>query len=319
MIHPVPVLFSVVSPVYWGEASVAELVQRLVGALEPLTADFEIILVDDRSPDASWLRIQEAAANEPRVRGVRLSRNFGQHRAILAGLAQCRGEWVVVMDCDLQDVPEESPKLYAQAMMGFDLVLARRTNRQDSWFKKTLASLFYRLLAYLTDTPQDPAVANFGLYHRKVIDSVLLVRETTSYFPLMVRWVGFCRTELPVEHASRRTGQSSYSLRRMADLALDTILAYSDKPLRLVVKLGLLVSGATAMLMVALLIQFARGKIVVLGYTSLILSLWFFSGLLLSVIGVVGLYLGKTFEQVKNRPLYLVDTETDTPAGPQLV
>ena len=169
----VPILLSVVSPVYLADTMVDELVQRLIATLETVSPQFEIILVDDRSPDDSWSRIQEQAARDPRVQGLRLSRNFGQHCAITAGLDRCRGEWVVVLDCDLQDRPEEIPALFATAQRGYDLVLARRINRQDSWSKKLLSRLFYRLLSYLTETPQDPAVANFGSYHRRVIAAVL--------------------------------------------------------------------------------------------------------------------------------------------------
>ncbi|GAB3317796.1 hypothetical protein GCM10027511_28510 [Hymenobacter humi] len=163
------------------------MVQRLVAALEPISPRFEIILVDDRSPDDSWIRIQEQTARDPRVVGLRLSRNFGQHRAIAAELDRCQGEWVIVMDCDLQDRPEEIPVLFAAAQRGYDLVLARRTDRQDSWSQKLLSKVFYRVLSYLTDTPQDSAVANFGIYHRKVIASVRTMRESIRYFPTMVR------------------------------------------------------------------------------------------------------------------------------------
>jgi dolichol-phosphate mannosyltransferase len=244
------------------------------------------------------------------VRGVRLSRNFGQHRAITAGLEQCRGEWVVVMDCDLQDQPEEVPALYAHALTGYDLVFARRVERQDSWLKRMSSKYFYRTLSYLTGTHQDPAIANFGIYHRKVITAVLAMRESIRYFPTMVRWVGFRSSALPVDHAERSEGKSSYSFRGLINLALDIILAYSDKPLRLTVKLGLMVSLASFVMTLIMLGRFLAGHILVLGYTSLIISIWFFSGLLLSVMGMVGLYLGKTFEQVKNRPIYLIDRET---------
>ena len=309
--HPAaPVFLSIVSPVYGAAATMAELVQRLLAVLEPMGLPFEIILVDDRSPDDSWTHIQAAAAREPRVRGLRLSRNFGQHRAIMAGLEQCRGEWIVVMDCDLQDQPEEIPRLLAQAREGFDLVLARRVERQDSWTRRAYSALFYRLLTYLTGTAQDPAIANFGIYHRNVIAAVLAMREADAYFPLMVRWVGFRRLDVPVAHASRPAGSSAYDFTRMSNLALDIMLAYSDKPLRLTVKLGLSVSSVTFVMILIMLGRFLNGQIIVLGYTSLILSIWFFSGLLLSVLGMVGLYLGKTFEQVKNRPLYVVDEQT---------
>lgn len=302
-----PVFLSVVSPVYQAEATVAELVARLVAVLEPLSAQFEIILVDDRSTDSSWACIQEQAAHDGRVRGLRLSRNFGQHRAITAGLDLCQGEWVVVMDCDLQDQPEEIPALLARAQQGYDLVLAQRAIRQDSWSKKLLSRLFYRVLRYLTETPQDPAVANFGIYHRKVITAVLAMRESIRYFPTMVRWVGFRTGYLPVTHASRNSGQSSYGLNQRLQLGVDILLAYSDKPLRMTVKLGLLLSSGAFLFVPITLLRYWIGQIDQPGYTSLIISIWFFSGLLLSVLGMVGLYIGKTFEQVKNRPLYIID------------
>lgn len=302
---------SIVSPVYKAEGLVDELVDRVQASLEGLTDNYEIILVDDCGPDNSWSRIQARAARDIRVRGIRLSRNFGQHRAITAGLAESYGEWVVVMDCDLQDRPEEIPKLLAHARnKGYDLVFAHRVNRQDTWVKRTFSRFFYAVLSYLTETRQDPAIANFGVYHRKVINAVLAMRESIRYFPTMVRWVGFHAGSLPVTHAERPEGTSSYNFRSLLYLALDIILAYSDKPLRITVKVGLIISFGSFMLVLWTLWRFATGKIVVLGYTSLVVSVWFFSGLLLSVLGMVGLYLGKTFEQVKARPLFLVDKRT---------
>jgi glycosyltransferase involved in cell wall biosynthesis len=300
------VYFSIVSPVYRADTLVAQLVSRIIAAVEPLGQPFEIILVDDRSPDNSWAAILEQTADE-RVRGFRLSRNFGQHRAITAGLEQCRGEWIVVMDCDLQDQPEEIPGLYREALKGYDLVFARRVERQDSWLKRTGSRAFYRVLSYLTETKQDPAIANFGIYHRKVIDAVLTMRESIRYFPTMVRWVGFRSGGLAVTHAERSEGTSSYNLRRSINLALDIILAYSDKPLRLTVKLGLTISAAAFGFVLITLARYLLGHSWEPGYASLIVSIWFFAGLLLSVLGVVGLYIGKTFEQAKNRPIFLID------------
>jgi len=291
---------------------VEELVQRLVVVLEAISPYFEIILVDDRSPDDSWVRILTQSAKDPRVQGLRLSRNFGQHYAITAGLDRCRGEWVVVLDCDLQDRPEEIAALFAAAQQGYDLVLARRTNRQDSWSKKLLSRLFYRVLSYLTETPQDPTVANFGIYHRKVIAAVLAMRENIRYFPTMVRWVGFRVAYLDVAHGRRAVGRSSYGLSQRLNQALDITLANSDKPLRLAVKFGLVLSGGAFLFVPITLWRYWVGRISQPGYASLIISIWFFSGLLLSVLGMVGLYIGKTFEQVKNRPLYLVDEQTDS-------
>ena len=298
---------------YRAEHLVEELVRRLITSLETLTADFEIILVDDGGPDDSWGRIQVLAARDPRVRGLRLSRNFGQHRAITAGLDCCRGEWVVVMDCDLQDQPEEIPALYRHATgEGYDLVFAQRVGRQDLWVKRLGSRLFYRALSYLTDTEQDPAIANFGIYHRRVIAAVLRMRESIRYFPTMVRWVGFRAGKLPVAHAPRPSGTSSYDLTRLINLALDIILAYSDKPLRLTVKLGLSISAGAFGLVLVTVVRYLLGHTWEPGYVSLITSIWFFAGLVLSVLGMVGLYIGKTFEQVKNRPIYLVAEQTES-------
>ncbi|ALW87096.1 glycosyltransferase [Hymenobacter sedentarius] len=310
-------LFSIISPVYQAEDLVKILVRRIQASVGTLTENYEIILVDDRSPDGAWARIQAEAARDPRVYGLRLSRNFGQHRAITAGLDQCRGEWVVVLDCDLQDRPEEIPALFAETQRGYDLVLALRADRQDSWRKKLLSRLFYRLLSYLTEARQDPAVANFGIYHRKVIEAVLAMRESVRYFPTMVRWVGFRTGYLTVLHAGRVAGRSSYGLSQRLQLGLDILLAYSDKPLRLTVKMGLLLSTGAFLLVPITLVRYWAGQIDQPGYTSLIISIWFFSGLLLSVLGMVGLYIGKTFEQVKNRPLYIVDANTDSHGLPQ--
>ena len=302
------VLISIVSPVYKAENLLDELVRRLQLSLEIITPCYEIILVDDRGPDNSWQLIVAHAVRDPRIRGVRLSRNFGQHKAITAGLEQAQGEWVVVMDCDLQDQPEEIPKLYKYAKEGvYDLVFARRVERQDFWLKRAGSRWFYQILSYLTETKQDPAIANFGIYHRKVVNAVITMRENTKYFPTMVRWVGFQAGGLAVVHAKRPEGSSSYNVRRLLNLALDIILAYSDKPLRLTVKLGLCISATALVFVLITLIRYILGRIWEPGYTSIIISIWFFAGLGLSVLGMVGLYVGKTFEQVKSRPIYLVD------------
>ncbi|MBX2972520.1 MAG: glycosyltransferase family 2 protein [Flavobacteriales bacterium] len=301
------VVLSVVSPVYKAEGLVEELLERLVAVLDPLSVNYEIILVEDGSPDGSWKAIEKVCAERPYVIGLKLSRNFGQHYAISAGLAKVSGDWVVVMDCDLQDRPEEIPRLLAKAQEGSDVVLARRAVRQDGALKRFTSRAFYGLLGYLTGTPQDPSVANFGIYHRKVVDAINAMPESVRYFPTMVRWVGFRSTALDVDHAARPDGKSSYDLGKLLRLALDICLAYSDKPLRLVVYLGFFVSligfGAAAYMIVRAM----RGEIVVMGYASLIVSLWILAGLIIFIVGVVGLYVGRSFEGVKHRPAFIVD------------
>lgn len=298
---------SIISPVYNGESILHELIERIHLAVEPLNQDFEIILVDDFSPDRSWETIENLVAKFPKVRGIKLSRNFGQHYAITAGLDNAKGEWVVVMDCDLQDLPEEIPNLYAKAQEGFEIVLAQRVNRKDPFLKKLLSKMFYRTLAWLTGSKQDETVANFGVYHKKVVCEIVKMRESIRYFPTMVRWVGFRSVTLPVSHGANEDRKSSYNFKRLFNLALDIILAYSDKPLRLTVKLGLVVSFSGFLFALFTFIKYLNGDIIVKGYASLIISLWLLAGFILMTLGIVGLYVGKTFEGVKNRPIYIVE------------
>lgn len=298
---------SIVSPVYKAELIIDELVKRIIASIEVITKDFEIILVDDCGPDNSWKKIEENAAKDSRVTGIKLSRNFGQHYAITAGLDNCRGDWVVVMDCDLQDQPEEIIKLYNKAAEGFDIVYARRSNRQDGFFKKLGSTMFYKVYNYLSGMQQDGTVANFGIYNYKVIESVNKLREPMRAFQPMVRWVGFKHTAIDVEHAERFEGSSSYNWGRLINLALDIALAYSDKPLKLTVKLGVTISLLSILFAIFSVVRYALGYITQTGYTSLIVSIWFLSGLIIFTLGIIGLYVGKTFEGIKKRPIYIID------------
>lgn len=298
---------SVVSPVYRGEKMVSELVLRNVEALTGMGVDYEIILVNDASPDNSWQAIEAECQNNPKVKGLNLSRNFGQHYAITAGLKYASGDWIVVMDCDLQDRPEEIPNLYAKAHEGYDSVLAQRVQRSHGRFKKLGSKCFYKVFSYLTETKQDASVANFGIYNRKVIDAVLSMGDAMRYFPTQIQWVGFKRAYLPIQHDERAEGKSTYNLSRLFRLAFDTIISFSDKPMRLMVKMGLMVTIASFIVGIVFLVRYCLGEIEVLGFTSLIISLWLLGGIIISLIGVVGIYLGKLFEKAKDRPVFIVD------------
>jgi glycosyltransferase involved in cell wall biosynthesis len=297
---------SVVSPVYKSPTILPELVERLRIALSKITDSFEIILVDDGCPLNSWEIIAELSNKHSFVRGIKFSRNFGQHYAITAGLDQAQGKWIVVMDCDLQDQPEEIQKLYDKAIVGNDCVLAARENRQDSFIKKIFSNAFYRILSELTGAKYDHRVANFGIYSEKVIQSINQFREPIRYFPGLVQYVGFKSETINIEHASRLEGKSSYNFKRLTNLALDIILAYSDKPLRTIIKLGLLISLLSFFYVGFSIWQWYTDQILVPGYTSLIASVWLLSGILISTLGIIGLYLGKTFEAVKARPIYII-------------
>jgi len=298
---------SVVSPVYRAEKDLEELVTRIKKAVPSDFLSLEIILVDDFSPDDSWKEIERLAIIHPEILGIKLSRNFGQHYAITAGLDDVSGDYVVVLDCDLQDKPEEILKLYKKTKEGFDIVLARRFNRQDSFTKKLFSKLFYKTLGYLTGSKQDETVANFGIYKINVIKEVCNLRESIRYFPTMVKWVGFKTAYVDVEHASRQQGESNYNLKKMLNLALDIILAFSDKPLRLIIKLGMSIAFISILMAIYAVYSKITGDVSVSGYASLITSIWFLSGCILITLGVIGLYVGKTFEGVKNRPIYIVE------------
>lgn len=298
---------SVVSPVYHAEALIEKLVSQLREVLENVTSNYEILLVEDGGSDSSWEVIKDLCAKYPEVVGIKLSRNFGQHHAIAAGLSRAKGGWIVVMDCDLQDQPSEIPKLLDKAKKGYDVVFARRATRHDRWFKRMTSKLFYYVLGYLTGVKQDPAIANFGIYNKKVIAAINSMPETIRYFPTMVRWVGFHATALDVTHAVRPEGKTSYSFKKLLNLALDVCLANSDTPIRLVVKAGFTVSIIGFAFAVYTAIQAFHGEIQVLGYASLLISMWVLSGLIMIIVGIVGLYVGKSFEGIKNRPAYIVD------------
>ena len=310
-----PPFISVVTPVYKAEACLDELCRRLVSALEPLTSNFEIILVEDASPDRCWETIVRLVAAEPRCKGLRLSRNFGQHYAITAGLEQAAGDWVVVMDCDLQDQPEEIPRLYAKAQEGFDTVFGRRCRRQDSRLKVLRGDICTWIYDYFTGLDTDRAIANFSISHRKVIDAVCMYRERDRSFPSLVFMTGFRRATIDVEHAARPSGKTSYTWGKLTKFALQTLVSGTNRPLHASIKFGLVLAAASLVYAVSRLIQFSVTGVAVPGWTTLAFLVSFFSGLLFMQLGIIGLYLGKVFDESKRRPLYHV-AETFSPSPP---
>ncbi len=302
-----PPFISIVSPVYRAEKIVPLLVQQVRAVMTEIGEPYEIILVDDRSPDNGWQVMKSISAHYREVQCVRLSRNFGQHPAIMAGLAQAKGEWIVVMDCDLQDRPEEIKKLYARAREGFDVVFARRADRKDGFAKVLFSRLFTWLFRYFVaiDTPYE--LSNFGVYHRKVIANVLNLGDYIKSFPLFVAFTGFAATSVEVKHGRRDSGGSSYTYSTLISLAFNIMVSYSNKPLKTFVKFGVLISALAFLGGLLDIFLYLEGTIKVSGYTSIIISIWFLSGVMITVTGVVGIYVGKVFEQTKGRPAYIVD------------
>jgi dolichol-phosphate mannosyltransferase len=298
---------SIVSPVYKAEKIIPLLVKRIEEGVSKITDNYEIILIEDCGPDNSWETIKDIANKNAKVVGIRLSRNFGQHYAITAGLHKVKGDWIVVMDCDLQDQPEEIEKLYAKAKEGYDIVLARRKERKDHLFKKMWSIFFYKLLSYFTETKQDRSVANFGIYHKKVISSILAMGDVVRVFPVMVQWVGYNKTAIDVDHSKREIGKSTYTFSKLFKLAINTFLTFSNKPLILTVRFGLLISLFSFLVGCFYLYKYIIYGVSVLGYTSLILSIWFLAGIIIFSIGILGLYIGKIFDTTKKRPTFIID------------
>jgi dolichol-phosphate mannosyltransferase len=297
---------SIVSPVYQAEACLPELYRRLVAVAERITPDFELVLVEDCGPDGSWRVLERLAATDARVKALRLSRNFGQHYAITAGLDHAEGDWVVVMDCDLQDPPEAIETLYRTAREGHDVVFVRRLDRTDAWTKTLPGVVFHGLIAWLTGEPSDPAVANFSISSRPAILAFREYRERDRSFPMVMRRVGFRRTTVDVAHAERFAGRSSYSLRTLFAFALQNVVAASTRPLVLSVQFGILIAAGSLAYATYVLALYLRHQVAVPGWTTLAILVSFLFGLLFIQLGVVGLYLGSTFEQTKHRPLYHV-------------
>jgi polyisoprenyl-phosphate glycosyltransferase len=301
---------SVVIPVYKAENCLDELYLRLKVALESISQDFEILLVEDCGGDNSWQVIERLAMADTRVHGIQFSRNFGQHYGITAGLNICQGVWVVVMDCDLQDRPEEIPRLYAKAQEGYDVVLARRGARHDPLLKRMTSWLFYKIFSYLADIEYDGESGNFRIISRKVVVNFLRMGEQLRFFGGLVQWIGFPTSSIEVEHDKRFEGNSTYTFAKLWKLASETIIAYSDKPLRIAVRFGFLMAFFSFFYGAYFLGNALFYRSPILGWSSLIVSLYFIGGIIISILGILGIYLGKTFDESKKRPLYIIRRTT---------
>ena len=299
---------SVVVPVYGCAACLALLCERVTLAVAPLDLSLELVLVDDRAPDDAWSEIKRLQVTYPAIRGLKLSRNFGQQIAISAGLAAARGRFVVVMDCDLQDPPERIPDLYAKLMEGHDLVMARRVERTHSRDRLWAAKAYFWLLSRLTGRTVDGSYGSFSILARPVVDAYLRFSERDRHHLFILRWLGFNVGVIEYRHDDRAAGRSAYSLSRLLRHAFSGFL-FETVLLRWIVFGGLAFSFTSIL---AALVLFYRYFVIrsVPGWTSLMVLLLFCTGAILVSLGVIGLYLGKVFEQTKGRPLYLIEATT---------
>lgn len=306
-----PPHISIVTPVYGCAESLPLLYKRLVSSLTHITNDFEIIMINDASPDNAWDIITSIAENDIRVKGIRLSRNFGQHHAITAGLDHAFGEWVVVMDCDLQDQPEEIVKLYDKAQEGYDVVFGRRNVRQDNIYRRLSSRLFHKLFTYLTEIDTDMQVANFSIVSQRVVKNFRNLKEQTRTYVLFLQWLGFKQARVDINHAERTFGKSSYNFTKMLNLAIDSVVSQSNKPLKISIKFGFSLSIASLIYAFWLVADYLFFSSVVQGWTSVMVSIYFLAGLMLATMGFLGLYIGKIFDETKARPIYIISDKVN--------
>lgn len=303
--------FSVVAPVYNEEQLIAEFCRRVIAALEPLGEPFELVLVNDGCRDRSPEIMRELHERDPRIKVINFSRNFGHQIAITAGTDYAAGKAVIVIDSDLQDPPEVIPELIARWREGYQVVYGVREEREgETWFKKTTAALFYRLIVRITNVKIPVDTGDFRLMDRKVVDALKRMREHHRFMRGLSVWVGFRQTGVPYRRHARTAGATKYPLRKMLRFALDGITSFSYLPLQLATYLGFIVAAIS---MIFLLVVFimrlanpAAAEPAFYGQASTLASVLFLGAVQLISLGIIGEYVGRIYDEVKGRPLYIV-------------
>jgi dolichol-phosphate mannosyltransferase len=302
---------SLVLPIYNEQESLPFLIPRIRALLDEIGPDTEAIFVDDGSADGSVACLREVVENDPRLRLIELSRNFGHQIAITAGMDAATGQAVVVMDSDLQDPPEVVHDLIAKWREGYEIVYARRLRREgESWFKRFTASVFYRLLGRLTSVDIPPDVGDFRLIGRKALTTFKSMPERDRFVRGMFAWMGFRQAAVEFERPARELGETKYPFRKMLGLAIHAVTSFSDKPLRFALWAGIAISAMACLVGSLAIMAWMLDVEVVPGWTSLVVIVSFLSGFNLMMTGVVGLYVGRIHSEVKGRPLYVVDRLT---------
>lgn len=301
---------SVVIPVYGCKNCLSELHRQLTETLQSSFSNYEIILIDDCSKDQAWELIETLASQDPHIKALKFSRNFGQHAAITAGLAKSLGQYAVVMDCDLQDPPCEIPNLYHKACEGYDIVFAKRNEKKHSFFRRYGSKFFFKIMNFTNENVNvfDSKVGAFSIISRKVIDAFLNFPDQERQYVFVLRWLGFKSAFIDYEHAPRFCGTSSYSFSTLLKLFMAGICSQTTILLKSIITLGFFISLVgffIAILFVARYFLYSTP----IGWTSIITAIFIMSGVIVSSIGIVGIYVGKIFEQIKGRQLYIIDEE----------
>ncbi len=297
---------SVVIPVYGCREALVPLHQRLVDTFKKMDKDYEIILVNDACPQNSWESICEICKEDKKVIGLDMARNFGQIKAITAGLDHATGDYVVVMDCDLQDRPEGIIDLYNKLQEGYDIVFARRFERQDNFMAKFLSKCFYKVYNYFSEGNYDASICNFNISRKIVIDNYCKMREQNRGFTIFLKWLGFKSVAIDIPHDKRAAGKSSYNLRKKMKMAESFIVTQSNKPLRFAIYLGSTMALVSFIIFLYFIFHYFFSGNVPTGWTSLITSIYLIGGIILICLGVLGIYIGNIFDETKHRPLYVL-------------
>jgi polyisoprenyl-phosphate glycosyltransferase len=300
---------SVVIPVYGCAGCLPALHERLHASLDGAVPEWEVVFVDDRSVDGGWEVLEALAARSARVRALRLSRNFGQHAAITAGLAEARGRWTVVMDCDLQDPPEEIPVLHRTALEGYDIVFGRRRRRHERGFRRMATRAYLWTVNRFLKLDIDGSYGSFSIISDRVREAFLELRDKDRHYLFILYWLGFEHTSVDVGREERHAGTSAYTFTTLVRHALDGIFFQTTVLLRWIVYFGFALSFLGAVLAAVFVAIYFTGHPYP-GWTSLSVLLLIVGGFIIMSTGVAGLYIGKIFDQVKDRPLYVVDRRT---------
>lgn len=299
---------SLIVPVYNEDAVLPDFQTRVYDVLQKMGIKFELIYVDDGSTDNSLQLIKKYSQRPSEVKFLSFSRNFGHQNAIHAGLDHSSGGAVIIIDSDLQDPPELIPRLWEKYISGFDVVYAKRTERKgESGFKKFTAKLFYRALRGISDIKLPTDVGDFRLIDRKVVEALKQMPEKNKFLRGQISWLGFSQTEVLYEREERSAGSSGYSLRKMMRLAIDGITGFSNVPLKLVTFSGIVVSLISFLVILYALIAHFFLETTITGWTSLIITVSFFGGVQLLSIGIIGTYMSRINNDVRNRPLYVIN------------
>ena len=297
---------SIVAPMYNEEGNIAAFVSAVEGATLSIGVPFEIILVDDGSSDGTWQSILEQTKLHPVLRGVRLARNFGHQGALMAGLSEARGKAVVSMDGDLQHPPEMIPELFARWRAGYKVVTTERADAADtSLFKRTTSRWFYGVFSRLTGVSMAPGNSDFRLLDASAVKALCDMNDVDLFIRGSVTWLGFHSVTLPYRANKRFSGTTKYNLKKMLRFASGAILSFSLAPLRLGIWIGFLTSGLAMLELGYILVQYFRGHTVT-GWASMMAFMSLMFGILFVLLGVIGTYLGKIFELLKNRPRFLI-------------